>query len=475
MSNRFAFVLVAAIFLVPCSAVITAAEESPADAKQGCCDKDKGCCDKDKKCDQDSQCTACKCKDCKNADCDMENCTCEGCENSDCKCSATACKGCDKSSCHRDASDYASCGKGDCGDRACDALSACAANGDCKSASNSALRMSGYSLFDIASPSPAIADEMWQFIAAELDLTPRDCAATATTPSPQSKAVYLILDAESGGDCALRADCGEETTVSSVLRGAILPHPVDFAAAEIAVHRACQVQDGATIEMEERILPVRWDQAVGKPTKCTNHSLQAGDRICVKLAAAAEGAPGTDAVESPATSAMTIRDFINQPRQESIEANATQIQYSIQVIEDRRGCMSEYDALRRGVPVMFAETKTLLPAMRMLEKHQLVRQLSSPKIICTAGQTAQLEFGETESGPEMRLEVSAEKFEDGLQIELAMQTNQEQHEFERRTELVVGRGQSIVLNATPLQARPSDPEADEAPAVYVVLTPEIVE
>ena len=270
-------------------------------------------------------------------------------------------------------------------------------------------------MFDFASPSPAVADEMWQFIAAELDLTPRGCAPTAATPSPQSKAVYLILDAESGGDYALRADCGEETTVSSVLRGAILPHPVDFAATEIAVHRAWQVQDGATIEMEERILPVRWDQAIGQPTKCTNHAIQAGDRICVKLAGEASAAsrPIAAAYAAEATVPQTgvvrpCQTVVPQPvvgrpyHKVATKDDVTQIQYSIQIIEDGRGCMGEYEAFRRGASMMFAESKTLLPAMRLLHKHQLIRQLSSRKVICTVGQTAELEIGSV-TPPKVRL------------------------------------------------------------------------
>ena len=152
-----------------------------------------------------------------------------------------------------------------------------------------------------------------------------------------------------------------------------------------------------------------------------------------------------------------------------------QIQYTIQVIEDHNGCLGEYEELRRGVPMMTAETKTILPAMRMLDKHELIRQLSSPKIICTAGQTAELEIDNEESqkGDGMRLEVVGRKFESGMIVELAMHSAEEKRNFEVRTAVVIEQGQSIVLN-TDASRGPQDEATEERPAMYIVLTPEIV-
>jgi hypothetical protein len=166
-------------------------------------------------------------------------------------------------------------------------------------------------------------------------------------------------------------------------------------------------------------------------------------------------------------------------QQVSATQDVKQIQYSINIIEDCRGCLGEYDALRKGAPMMFAESKTLLPAMRAMHKHQLIRQLSSPKVICTAGQTAELEIsGEsTSDGPNewegLRLAVAAEEVDKGLMVELTMNAREHKQRFEVRTALLVESGQTIVLNANAAPATRSESKQDE-PSVYIVVTPEIV-
>jgi hypothetical protein len=352
--------------------------------------------------------------------------------------------------------------------------------------------MSGPSLLDIALPSSAsaITDEVWQLVADELNSIgqPGRCDSRADQPTPPTpaitggceKSIFLVLDSETGGDHAIECECAEGSSVSSVLESTVLPHPVNFAAAEIVVHRARQIVEDGVVEIEERILPVRWDQATGKPTKCTNHSLEAGDRVCVKLPGACDAKSGAVvtayAPEAPATLNNNVERWY-QP--EAKRERLSQVQYSIQIIEDSRGCMTEYEPLRRGVPMMCAESKTLLPAMRMLNKHRLVRQLSSPKLTCVAGQTAQLQIGsETPADGSrdwdgVRLAVASEQTEKGLMVELAMHASEDEREFERRMALVVEPGQTIVLNAN---AGPtaSDAPKQAKPAVYIVVTPEIV-
>jgi hypothetical protein len=117
--------------------------------------------------------------------------------------------------------------------------------------------------------------------------------------------------------------------------------------------------------------------------------------------------------------------------------------------------------------------------MRMLNKHQLIRQLSSPKLTCVAGQTAQLQIGsetpaeDSDEWKGVRLAVASEETENGLMIELAMHASEEKREYERRMALVVEPGQTIVLNA---KAGPAaEPELQQPePAVYIVVTPEVV-
>jgi hypothetical protein len=498
MSKGFAIALVAALVLVPSTTVISTAEESQAETKQGGCDKSKGCCDKKTACDKDCKSTACKCKDCKNADCDAENCKCDGYAEADCQCPATAGAKCDASGCRVSAVNYAGCDDADCAtgnccsESSCEGLTTCGGYGSFASEGQSALRLSGPSLLDIAlPPSAAATDELWQLVANELDAIgqPAQCdwrveQSTPTTPTiadnSRQKSIYLVLDSVRGGDSVIECECKEGTTVRSVLQGAVLPHPVDFGAAEIAVHRACTlVKDGGVVEVKKSVLPVKWDQAAGQPTECTDHALQACDKVCVNIPAAHGTAKAVATAYTQATPAPRSASVERWYQPVEGDENTTQIQYSIQIIEDSHGCMAEYEQLRRGAPMMCAESKTLLPAMRMLNKHQLIRQLSSPKLTCVAGQTAQLQIGsekpveDSDEWEGVRLAVASEETENGLMIELAMHASEEKRDYERRMALVVEPGQTIVLNAKAGPAFTDAPKEHE-PAVYIVVTPEIV-
>jgi hypothetical protein len=175
---------------------------------------------------------------------------------------------------------------------------------------------------------------------------------------------------------------------------------------------------------------------------------------------------------------LPYQQVMPSPKDESAD-DAKQIQYTINIIEDCRGCLQEYEALRKGAPMMFAESKTLLPAIRMLEKNHLIRQLSTPKLMCTEGQSAELEIAseaETErfsNWTGVRLEVGSERFEDGLKVELAMHASEDERRFRVRTAVVVDEGQTIVMNANAGPVRRDDTQ-QERPAVYIVLTPEVL-
>jgi hypothetical protein len=157
---------------------------------------------------------------------------------------------------------------------------------------------------------------------------------------------------------------------------------------------------------------------------------------------------------------------------------ATQILYNIQIIQDSEGCLSEYESFREGDCIMFADSNTLLPALRILQKHELVQGLSSPKLICTTGRRAQFEIGREVAGEEknvwegVKLEVEGEQVANGLKVDLAVHTSQEEHTCNVRTAVVVEGGKSVVLKS---HGAPCSGDAEDAqPAIYVVITPELI-
>jgi hypothetical protein len=235
------------------------------------------------------------------------------------------------------------------------------------------------------------------------------------------------------------------------------------------------VNGDKSVEIEESVLPVLWDQSTGEPTKCTNHTLQPNDRVCVRFKGTSESRPL--AVAAAYSQAVPVAQRpMPLPRAAMAEKTPTQILYNIQIVEDCEGCMAEYEALDRGAPMMFAESKTLLPAMRAMQKHELIRQLSAPKLICTAGQAAQMEVGSeaADNWEGLRLEVASEQVENGLKVELAMHSTQDDRNVKVATALIVEPGQTIVLNAN-AAPRAKDENASVERAVYVVVTPEVVE
>lgn len=452
MLNRLKVALATALVIAVNSAYIGAAEESQTETKKTCCANDK-----------DSGCKECKCKSCSNENCDKENCSCEGCKKAECPCSKSAITACSEKGCKKGCP----CAGGQCkkGNLAssCSGDSCCNKTGDC------------------ASQAVAFATaDVWQLITRELAGSGAcDCAEFGcTAESTPSHSVYLVLD-EADSDYAFSAQCKPNATVGSVLRNAILPHPIDFANAEICVQRFAQNAEGEILlKADEIVLPVSWDNSTGEPTMATNHALMANDRLLIEPRAGKapfDELAAATVREAPGAAACNCTG--NRSKQSCAcdnTAEPSQIQYSIQIIEDRSDCLGEFDSLRNGSLMMFAESKTLLAAMRMLHKHELVRQLSAPRIICTAGQTAEVEIDNKDFGNAdgLRIAVASEKTDEGIKVELTMHSTEDSRQFEVRSALMVEEGQTIVLNTT----RPSiDGESTgNQPVVYVVLTPEIV-
>ena len=309
--------------------VVFRAEEAAAEVNVGgCCDKQKegGCssCKHEGEECSESDCASCKeeCGDCSKSECSACKHDCSETGKSDCstckkecgdctkeECSTTACKGCEKSQCDKAAAAAAACSKCEqCPGEtaACDkGKKGDCASGCCKKKCEGAACCEG-------------ADKA--------------CHEACQHCEAAKKTVCVVLDL-GGIDFATQVHFDMDAMVSSVLRGIVLPHPVNFAVAETPV---CQ-------------------------PPC-------GDNCSEKTAAIAAGyveatAASPDAVNAYATVRQTSED------------NSVQVQYKIQIIEDRNGCLKEFADLRSDKAMMFAESKTLIPAMRILAKQNLIKQI----------------------------------------------------------------------------------------------------
>jgi hypothetical protein len=362
--------------------------------------------------ESDCQCTDCKCADGNTEDCTCTDCKCAGGECTDGKC----CKGCENGQC-----DVTKCLSEGCKEAGCKCVGSKCAKGE----------------------TLANCEES-------------DCRGTAV-----GYAGCPNGDCQSGKCCE---DCSEGQVTGFCWKNGALS---DFGVSGRSYFGIPWSQPASTAS------DVLWQQVA---TELENSSRELpNDRIYVKLAANNESAPSR--VATAYVLPNPVRAEATRP-QSSIDAGnegETQIQYSIQVIEDREGCLCEYEALRRGAPMMCAETKTLLPAIRALHKHELVRQLSWPKITCIDGQTAEARMASAESAERdgMRLEVSGQQMNDGLMVQLAVCSSDDERDLEVRTAMMVKEGQTIVLNANRGQNRQDGAQSEE-PAVYIMVTPEVV-
>lgn len=428
MSYRW-IVLLAALIATPCVPTVCSAEETKAEEQPACCKKegncsakDGACCDKDKACSSKS----CKRDGCDHAACDKKQCAGDGSEAANSQSAAgggefvaascTKCKNCSLTSCECKKCPNADCDKDRC---ACEGNKKCTA--DCDAA---------------------------------------NCAADSgkesrTTAGSFTVAEYLSLtglrDKCSGRDCQVeKTACDGPSCNGQECAGAPCR---DCNSTVVLRQSGDRLFTVAGSPDTSRVSNELWDQIRSELADMANPILGVSFQQT-----------STDDVQSVAPCADA--DACGRK-------SAARIQYSIQIVEDCNDCMSEYDALRRGAPIMRAESKTLLPTMRVLHKHQLVRQLSSPKVQCDAGQTAQIEVAGDDDSGSIRLEVASEDSENGLMVKLAMHAEEGDQSFEVKTAQRIEPGQTIVLNATPLPAQ-GDSANKEPRCVYVVLTPEVV-
>jgi hypothetical protein len=372
-------------------------------------------------------------------------------------------------------------------------------------------------------------------------LSSEDDATRAVPPTKASAdsapSVYVIVAGSNRGDTAYRMDYSAGATVGSVLKKAVYPDPIDFKSTEIAVHRPSHhVTDELTVEAEERVLRVEWDAEKGQPTDMTNYPLQANDRIILKLPATSgpllqsyQPAPiAADATQATYTLEPTIEVLPNvvaggqyyapeEPQAvvysalpaavpspftgdatvivspalapaarvaaDSSSPNPTQVQFNIAVVEDLDDSFDEFDQLQSPMPFMLADTATIRGTLRILEKHKLVRCISSPKLIATTGKEAKLQVGGTSLDPDqpwqgIKTSVSARELGGGLAVDFSFENTIGRQTNEVQASLAVAHGQSVVMKMGGKGAKTltTEDESEEQvePAVYLVLTPEIL-
>jgi len=164
---------------------------------------------------------------------------------------------------------------------------------------------------------------------------------------------------------------------------------------------------------------------------------------------------------------------------------AQQVLFNIDVIEDQSGSLAEFDALKSDMPFLTADSEIILATLRILEKQQLIRRVSSPRLVTVEGRSAVFQIGsetavEGESQPcfdGIRLEVSARGQDERLEVQFHFRQSSGPRANEVMTRIGVSEGQTVVMK-TSCQRKETgadgEPQSQDDVPVYVVLTPALV-
>lgn len=366
-------------------------------------------------------------------------------------------------------------------------------------------------------------------------------AAPPTPPTPGSPApiptAFVVFESGTGSDYVREIACEPDTTVGRALKTQICPTPVDFSKAGIAIHRVSQhINDDLTIEAQEEILRVEWDATTNEPTTQSNHRLQPSDRLIVALPpsssrpprlpnmtpiarygavygppqpiiasspelAATPHQPAPEApravvysalpapVASPysaeaATAYATVAtDLPAAPIANDMAAPSSTVKFDVVVVEDIGDSFAEFEELRSRMPCMLTDTSTIQGTLRILEKHKLVRRVSSPKLMVAAGERASLAIGSETPGADqpwqgIKAEMGARELGGGLVVDFSLANTEGRQTNKVQTSLIVPHGQTVIMKTGSqlLQASVDEDAVEDKVqhAVYVVLTPEVV-
>ena len=165
------------------------------------------------------------------------------------------------------------------------------------------------------------------------------------------------------------------------------------------------------------------------------------------------------------------------------QPEATQVLFSVDVIEDSSNSLAEFESLQSAMPFLTAESEIILSTMRILEKQNLLRRLSNPRLVTTVGRPAILQVGTETPGENgdaaifsgLRMEVAARELGGGLEIEFKFCDTTGSQRCEVATSLLLAHGQTVVMKTSHPNRKSAEAEnGDDERPVYVVLTPQVL-
>ena len=274
----------------------------------------------------------------------------------------------------------------------------------------------------------------------------------------------------------------------------------------------------------EAILPVEWKDISSGTSTATNYQLIAGDRLFIEASAqklvqpapapqptpilpapaaaqaalaplaaptaqpAATPTPAlpatpltpatpTTPVSPPKLPATATRTWPAAPAKPPAPSAAPdQVVFNIVILEDRQGTLAEFKDLRES-GFMVGDTTTTLGALRVFEKHKLIKRTADPSIICEVGREARFELGSQpvdDLSPDegVRVEVATRRLTPSI-IVFSLSASVNGRVKEVQTALDKNERQTAIMRVGPRRDE-SDAGGKSERVAYVVVTPEWV-
>ena len=284
-----------------------------------------------------------------------------------------------------------------------------------------------------------------------------------------SKVAYLILQDDHGKSHVIRTPLpyplSSKMDVGALLKSAKYPHPIDFAAARIALRRPAPNGVGS-----DTTLPVTWDVARGTPTATSNYPLLPGDRVFVSP----PQSDGAEAIqrasfpspEAPPTPPPTPVDESKLQRPNAVEIDLT-------VIEDSADALAEFH--NGAADMIMADAKTFQAALRTFEKNGLVK-LSSQRLQCKFGKSTSTSVMAPIPNPLQRKpfrtadasEVLVKSLGDDVySVKLQFKQKVDDNDVRESIDICMRSGETNVLECTGIAADESQPKTKTYLAVTV--------
>jgi hypothetical protein len=154
-----------------------------------------------------------------------------------------------------------------------------------------------------------------------------------------------------------------------------------------------------------------------------------------------------------------------------------QVVFNIVILEDRQGTLAEFKELHEH-GFMMGDTTTTLGALRVFEKHKLIKRTADPRLICEVGREGRIELGSQpvdDLNPDngVRVAVATRRLTPSI-IVFSLSASVNGRLREVQTALDKNERQTAIMRVGP-QRDGSD--ADDKPdrVAYVVVTPEWVQ